>query len=585
MSIFTQFPYTNYHELNLDWIIRQMKQLQSQVSTMAVDHRTFDNMAALLTDSTVGPGSVVYIDGYYTANDGGDGFWHIDETDGGLGVQLDSGLYANPIICWCYNLKQLGAHADGLTSDFDIIQGLISKIHNGVVPNRPVFAPAGRYAVNDCIVIPSNIWLFGDGPSTYFYLNRSATWLGGVIGVCGSNVTLENFSGGYLGGAEAQIYFTQGQQGFIGIGPGTYEGWLNHEQVVEEHKNITIRDIWTDCQYCLQTENTDAGSGIENVLYENIHAPNSLVSVQGKTPHSIRNVTMKNIEAAVIRLGQGNTVDNLVLDGFRTELLINRNRGSVIMNGMSEIHMGSKAYNSRIWENYGNAPIATKTGCTMINVTANANNILNDGINIETSAAGTLESEPVNIENSTAYGAVNYQIHGAGYLNAVNCVFDPTQPSRINAKHARLVNCQLDAGMCINVNRTYKQTLELETDYENYTESFPMFCEVSGNWAHVVGAVNNANGFTAGETIATLPAAASPEVSRYGFATIFNKSHGIGDGIESTQVPIVITNAGEISIGSATSSAEDLAACNLVKIDFVYPILDLTNWNPGPEPI
>ena len=583
MSIFTQFPYTNYHELNLDWLIRQMKQLQSQVSTMAVDHRTFDNMAALIADNTVGPGSVVYIDGYYTSNDGGDGFWHIDETDTGLGVQLDSGLYANPIICWCYNLKQLGAHADGLTSDLDIIQGLITKIHNGIVPNRPIFAPAGRYAVNDCIVIPSNIWLFGDGPSTYFYLNRSANWSGQVIGVCGSNVTLENFSGGYLGGAEAQIYFTQGQEGFIGISPSTYEGWLNHETVLENHKNITCRDIWTDCQYCIQTENTDAGSLIENVLYENIHAPNSLVSVQAKAEHSIKNVTMKNIEAAVIRLGQGNTIDNLVLDGFRSELLINRNRGSVIMNGVSEIHSGSKAYNSRIWENYGNAPIATKTGCTMLNVTANANNILNDGINIETTALLTLEEEPVNIENSRAYGAINYQIHGAGYLNAVNCVFDPTKASRINVHKARLVNCQLDAGTCINVNRTYLQALELEEDYENYTDSLPMTCEVSGNWAHIFGAVNNAGGFTGGETIAVLPEAAWPEIARHGFATIFNKSHGIGDGIESTQVPITVTTAGEFSIGAATSTAEDLAACTLVKIDFVYPILDVTDYGPDQQ--
>ncbi len=574
MSIFTEFPYTNYHELNLDWIIRQMKQLQSQVSTMAVDHRTFDNMAALLTDSTVGPGSVVYIDGFYTANDGGEGFWHIDETDKGLGVQLDSGLYANPIICWCYNLKQLGAHADGLTNDLDIIQGLLSKIHNGIVPNRPIFAPAGRYAVNDCIVIPSDIWLFGAGPSTYFYLNRSANWSGQVIGVCGSNVTLENFSGGYLGGAEAQIYFTQGQEGFIGISPSTYEGWLNHEQVLENHKNITCRDIWTDCQYCIQTENTETGSLIENVLYENIHAPNSLVSVQAKAEHTIKHMTMKNIEAAVIRLGQGNTVDDLVLDGFRTELLINRNRGSVIMNGMAEIQAGSKAYNSRIWEDYGNAPIATKTGCTMVNVTANANNVLNDGINIETTALLTMESEPVNIENSRAYGALNYQIHGGGYLNAVNCVFDPTGDSRINVHRARLVNCQLNAGACINVNIVYEDDLVLEEDYENYTASLPAHYEISGNWVHVIGAINNSNGFTAGETITTLPETAWPTHYRYGFATIFNKSHGIGDGIESTQVPITVTDEGLLSIGSATSTAEDLAACTLVKIDFVYPILN-----------
>ena len=573
MSIFTQFPYTNYHELNLDWLIAQMKQLQSQVSTMAVDHRTFDSMAALIADNTVGAGSVVYIDGFYSKNDGGDGFWHIDETDTGLGIALDSGLYANPIICWCYNLKQLGAHADGLSNDLDLIQGLLSKIHNGIVPNRPVFAPAGRYALTDCLVIPSDIWLFGDGPSTYFYMNRSSNWSGQVIGVCGSNVTLENFSGGYLGGAEAQIYFTQAQTGFIGISPSTYEGWLNHEQVLENHKNITCRDIWTDCQYCLQTENTDAGSLIENVLYENIHAPNSLVSVQAKAEHTIRNVSMKNIEAAVLRLGQGNTIDNLIVDGFRTELLINRNRGSVIMNGLSEIHAGSKAYNSGIWQDYGNAPIATKTGCTMVNVVSDAGSILNDAINVETTALLTFENEPVNIENCRAHGGTTYQLHGGGYVNAVNCVFLPGS-SRINVHRARFVNCQLDAGACVNVNRTYQEELTLEDDYANYTDSLPAICEISGNWAHVFGAINNAGGFTAGEVITTLPEAAWPATSRHCFATIFNKTYGIGDGLESTDVPVTITSDGELSIGAATSDAADLAACTMVKIDIVFPILD-----------
>lgn len=28
MGVFEQFPYTNFHELNLDWIIKQVKQFQ-----------------------------------------------------------------------------------------------------------------------------------------------------------------------------------------------------------------------------------------------------------------------------------------------------------------------------------------------------------------------------------------------------------------------------------------------------------------------------------------------------------------------------------------------------------------------------
>jgi len=35
MAVFEQFPYTNFHELNLDWIIKQMKDVLGSVEELS----------------------------------------------------------------------------------------------------------------------------------------------------------------------------------------------------------------------------------------------------------------------------------------------------------------------------------------------------------------------------------------------------------------------------------------------------------------------------------------------------------------------------------------------------------------------
>ena len=37
MSIFEQFPYTNFHDLNLDWILKHMKELVQSVQQITAN--------------------------------------------------------------------------------------------------------------------------------------------------------------------------------------------------------------------------------------------------------------------------------------------------------------------------------------------------------------------------------------------------------------------------------------------------------------------------------------------------------------------------------------------------------------------
>lgn len=105
MGLFDQFPYTNFHELNLDWIIDEMKKLRED----------FDSLPDAIIEkliATFKPGNFI-------------------------------------------NVKLLGAKGDGVTDDTLIIQNAINKY-------KSIFIPAGTYKIssvfinNDCTVLGEN---------------------------------------------------------------------------------------------------------------------------------------------------------------------------------------------------------------------------------------------------------------------------------------------------------------------------------------------------------------------------------------------------------------------------------------------
>lgn len=105
MGLFDQFPYTNFHELNLDWIIDEMKKLRED----------FDSLPDAIIEkliATFKPGNFI-------------------------------------------NVKLLGAKGDGVTDDTLIIQNALNKY-------KSIFIPAGTYKIssvfinNDCTVLGEN---------------------------------------------------------------------------------------------------------------------------------------------------------------------------------------------------------------------------------------------------------------------------------------------------------------------------------------------------------------------------------------------------------------------------------------------
>lgn len=105
MGLYDQFPYTNFHELNLDWLIEEMKKLREDFNNLPED--------------------------------------------------IIEKLLANFKITNFVNVKLLGAKGDGVTNDTVVIQKALNKF-------KSIFIPAGTYKVdtiyisNDCTIIGEN---------------------------------------------------------------------------------------------------------------------------------------------------------------------------------------------------------------------------------------------------------------------------------------------------------------------------------------------------------------------------------------------------------------------------------------------
>ena len=190
-----QFPYTNFHELNLDWILEKLKtllsdnvdihsaleqlsaaidamdenmtqQIYDQLQSM-VDDGTFaelltnysgfvkqeDTTVAMLADTELRSGVLVQTAGYYDAGDGGQGLFLITTTE--TSFALANGLHA-AILEDISNVLAYGAKADGTTDDTQAVLNAMAVSPVVRFPKR-----SAAYVLGN-ITIPEGRQLMGD---------------------------------------------------------------------------------------------------------------------------------------------------------------------------------------------------------------------------------------------------------------------------------------------------------------------------------------------------------------------------------------------------------------------------------------
>lgn len=124
MGIFRQFPYSNFHEINLDWIIRQVKEVKETLDNFIIDTTN------IIVD-TVNQWLVDHPEATTTVQDGSLTAAKFTET---LKIQTIKD-YVTP--------QMYGAKADGVTDDTSAIQLAIDNNQGGTV----VF-PHGEYRIS-----------------------------------------------------------------------------------------------------------------------------------------------------------------------------------------------------------------------------------------------------------------------------------------------------------------------------------------------------------------------------------------------------------------------------------------------------
>ena len=122
MGLFNQFPFTNFHEMNMDWLINKQNDIDKKI----------DNIPS-------------YLDSYLDS-------W-LETHMGEIISKLAPTAYVN--------VKDFGAKGDGITNDHDAIVSAINSAKNN---GGTLYFPAGNYKLVGIVDLPIGVSITGDGP-------------------------------------------------------------------------------------------------------------------------------------------------------------------------------------------------------------------------------------------------------------------------------------------------------------------------------------------------------------------------------------------------------------------------------------
>lgn len=212
MGFFNMYPYTDFHELNLDWIIKNVLQLKKEWNEYTVINNitvqgvwditrqypkysivdnglgqgyislqpvpagvqltntdywmlvapylglnkmsVYDNVGEMIADETLAKNVIVYVGGFYAANDGGESFYKIVENVPSTYYQtLVNGLYAELLFDETVRPEQFGAKGDGITDDMAALNLCVNSGASKVVMSDKTYYGAGTLICNNKIEV------------------------------------------------------------------------------------------------------------------------------------------------------------------------------------------------------------------------------------------------------------------------------------------------------------------------------------------------------------------------------------------------------------------------------------------------
>lgn len=325
MSFF-EFPHSRTYDSDLGWIIKRIRQLMDDYNGFVATNALKYASPLLWSISKAYEPNTVVVDE--------DGNGYISLKGVPAGIALDNTDYwlmifnfseaSSEVVHWIantlithdnfYNVLNNGVVADDGTDQLEAIKDLVVKINNA--GGGYLYFPQGEYIVSNPIHVPANTVVFGDGRNSivrHSPVTGDTDAKSGTFTICGDNVEVFNLSiendSPYTG-----IGLVVGaQDGGLGITNVSFPwdaagNWVGYTRVAER-KNVYIHDIWSDSIYPLQAEVATGTGVLKNIRYDNIIAPNGLVSFMpwwgdvSFTEPGMIDSTMNNITAKAVRVG------------------------------------------------------------------------------------------------------------------------------------------------------------------------------------------------------------------------------------------------------------------------------------------
>ena len=255
MGIFRQFPYTNFHELNLDWIINTVKDLAAKWDDFTANwgEKVADEVDKWLDDHPEATTTVLD--------------HSISE------IKLTEELAAKTIKDY-YTPQMFGAVGDGVTDDTDAFVELSGY--------KPVAIPEGNYVINDLVTLEDVLFDFGEY-TNFMPLYEKSVDLDLSSVTYGPNIVLPIKNSYCEAGVRMGNYYYLVCRNVVGDVP--YVAIIDTDNTVITYKNLSnvygnANSMHTDGTYIyidfdtgyhvVMDGNLDDEVSIYNTTYENI---------------------------------------------------------------------------------------------------------------------------------------------------------------------------------------------------------------------------------------------------------------------------------------------------------------------------
>lgn len=296
MGVF-KYPYTDFHEMNMDWMLRTIKELietmedftqsntikyanpiewniasQYEPNTVVIDTNTSiaylslqavpvgisilntdywepiinlnklinfvskETATDMINDVSLENGSFVRTSGYYAINDDGCGYYHLTDVVPTLShyETLVNGLYAELITDGVVNAKSCGLKPNDDSFDNGaLLNAIITKYNN-------VFIPEGVYSITTPVNVPAGCNITGEYAKNYDNAN------GTIIKNLANDYAIKSDNASGIIIKNIKIYGNGTNNGVcIGDASGVYDLIIDHVIVQHCNSGFNFKNCWT----------------------------------------------------------------------------------------------------------------------------------------------------------------------------------------------------------------------------------------------------------------------------------------------------------------------------------------------------